>query len=247
MHMLIAWCGAMPSGGGVILGLFLAGAAGSSMHCVPMCSGFVLGQVADRMARMPAAALCEWRRIGAAALVPYHLGRLTTYTALGALAGFGGAALGRVPWLGWLSGALLLLGALLFLAQAVRRLAPAVQRHLPGLDQAPEAWVRLIRRFTAGLDRDRPLSGYRLGVVLGFLPCGFLYAALAAATASFSPLAAAAGMFAFGAGTVPALVVVGLAGQAAGRRFHRAVAVLAPVVMLFNAALLGGLALRGLT
>ena len=46
-----AWCGTGPVGsGGLLLGLFLAGAAGSTMHCVPMCGGFVLGQVADGMA-----------------------------------------------------------------------------------------------------------------------------------------------------------------------------------------------------
>jgi sulfite exporter TauE/SafE len=246
MDTVMAWCGAVPVGGGAVLGLLLAGLAGSPMHCVPMCGGFVLGQVADRMARMPASALCEWRRIGAAALLPYHLGRLTTYAALGALAGLGGATLGRVPWFAWLSGGLLLLASALFVTQAVRRMAPGLGRHLPGLDGVPTAWGQLIRRITAGLSRDRPLSGYALGLALGFLPCGFLYAALAVAAASFSPLIGAIGMAAFGLGTVPALIVVGVAGQAAGSRYHRGLAHLAPAVMLLNAALLAGLAVRGL-
>ena len=46
---LAGWCGSLPWSGGLLIGLFLAGAAGSTMHCVPMCGGFVLGQVADRM------------------------------------------------------------------------------------------------------------------------------------------------------------------------------------------------------
>jgi hypothetical protein len=53
-------------------------------------------------------------------------------------------------------------------------------------------------------------------------------------------------MLAFGLGTMPALVTVGIAGQAAGRRWQRGVATAAPVVMLLNAALLAVLALRGL-
>ena len=52
-------------------------------------------------------------------------------------------------------------------------------------------------------------------------------------------------MLAFGLGTVPALVAVGIAGQAAGRRWQRGVAAAAPAVMLLNAALLAALALRG--
>jgi sulfite exporter TauE/SafE len=51
-------------------------------------------------------------------------------------------------------------------------------------------------------------------------------------------------MLSFGLGTVPALVAVGIAGQAAGRRWHRGVAAAAPVVMLLNATLLIVLALR---
>lgn len=227
--------------GGLMLGLFLAGAAGSAMHCVPMCGGFVLGQVADRMARLPAARLCEWQRIGRGALLPYHLGRLTTYAGLGALAGLGGAALGRLPWFGFASATLLLVGAGLFLAQALRRLLPAAARVLPGLDRAPAGWTRAIARLAR-----RAGGGYLLGVALGFLPCGFLYAALATAAAGFSPLFGALGMLAFGLGTIPALVAVGIAGQAAGRRWQRGVAIASPAVMLLNAALLTVLALRGL-
>src|ERR1700760_857703 len=107
--MIASLCGAIPWSGGLLVGLFLAGLAGSTMHCVPMCGGFVLGQVADGMARMPAARLCEWRRITNGALLPYHLGRLTTYAALGAVAGLGA---GRLPWFATISAALLLLGAM---------------------------------------------------------------------------------------------------------------------------------------
>ena len=120
----LALCGAVPLSSGLLLGLFLAGAAGSAMHCVPTCGGFVLGQVADRMARVPAARLCEWRRVSGGALLPYHAGRLTTYAGLGASSGLIGATLARLPWFGFASAALLLLGAALFLAQAVRRMVP---------------------------------------------------------------------------------------------------------------------------
>lgn len=245
--MLAAWCGSMPTAGGIVAGLLLAGLAGSPMHCVPMCGGFVLGQVADRMARLPAAQLCEWRRIGAGMVLPYHLGRLTTYAGLGLLAGAGGGALTRLPWFGRLSGALLLLGAVLFLMHALRRLAPRFGHLLPALDHAPPGWNRLLGHVTRRIDRGAAGGSYLLGVVLGFLPCGFLYAALATAAGSGSGWSGAAGMLAFGLGTVPALMVVGVAGQAAGQRWRAGVARFSPAVMLLNAALLLTLALRGLT
>ncbi|HET7883680.1 MAG TPA: sulfite exporter TauE/SafE family protein [Acetobacteraceae bacterium] len=228
---LAAWCGSLPWSGGLLLGLFLAGAGGSTMHCVPMCGGFVLGQAADRAARLPAAQLCEWHRVRNGVLLPYHLGRLTIYAGLGAL---GGAVISRLPWFAVASACLLLIGAFLFLAH--------VAHILPGLQRAPAAWTRTVARMARHSG-----GGYLLGIVLGFLPCGLLYAALATAAAAGTPLLGALGMLVFGLGTVPALVIVGVAGQAAGWRWQRKVAAAAPAVMLVNAALLAALALNGLT
>jgi sulfite exporter TauE/SafE len=242
--MLAVLCGPAVAGapGGIYVGLLLAGAAGSVMHCAPMCGPFVLGQVSDRLTRLPASLLCERQRLGTALLVPYHLGRLMTYAALGALAGAGGAALMRLPWVGLLAATLLALAALLFLGHALRRLVPALALILPGSDRAPASWVHLMRQLTIRVDRTRPLGGWLLGLALGFLPCGFLYAALAAAAATAGPVTGALAMLCFGLGTVPSLVAVGLAGHSAGRVFHLGVSRIAPAVLLLNATVLGVLA-----
>jgi sulfite exporter TauE/SafE len=229
--VLSALCGDEVATWGLPLGLFLAGAARSTMHCVPMCGGFVLGQVADGMARLPVTRLCEWHRARQGSLLPYHLGRLTTYSILGAVAG---AAAGRLPRFGLVSAALLLLGAALFLAHLTRL--------LPGLDRVPAGWSRVVTRATRHMR-----GGYPLGLALGFLPCGFLYAALTASAASGDPLLGALGMAAFGLGTAPALVALGIAGQAAGQRWQSGVARAAPAVMLLNALLLMALALRSIS
>jgi sulfite exporter TauE/SafE len=223
LAQLAAWCGEPGRmggvlGGGVAAGMLLAGAAASPLHCAPMCGGFVLGQVSDRMARLPSARLSECHRLRTASLPGYHLGRLTTYTCLGFAAGGGGFAMQR---LGGSAGIFLLIGAVLLVLQAARRSWPGF-----------------------ALPLTRRMRGFPLGVALGFLPCGILYAALAAAAATGSPLYGALAMFCFGLGTVPALVAVGLFGAAAGHRFRRGVAVLAPAVLLFNAGLLTLLGVR---
>ncbi len=203
-----------PLGLGPLLGLFLAALGGSALHCAPMCGPFVLGQVSGRMARLPAGRLCEARRISGAMLLPYHLGRLITYGFLGGLAGAIGAGLGGVRWLGLISGLLLAVAALLFAAHAARRLWPAAARWLPGLDPAPPGLARGI----AGLARHARGSGLVLGLLLGFLPCGLLYAALTAAAAGQSMLGGVVAMLVFGLGTVPALVGVGFIGEGLWRR-----------------------------
>ncbi len=216
----------------LLVGLFIAGAAGSVMHCAPMCGVFVLGQVADRMARLPPHALCEASRVRAGLLLPYHLGRLTTYAALGAAAA-ASAAFFAAGWARPVSAVLLVLAAALFAAHALGRWFGAGWS-----DRAPTWWSRTLGRACRGIRLGGAGGEFLLGLALGFLPCGFLYAALAAAGASGRPWLGAAGMLAFGLGTAPSLMVVGIAGQAAGRRWNRGITAAAPVVMALNAALL---------
>ena len=234
------------NGGGLglalLFGLLAAGAAGSVLHCTAMCGPFVLGQVSDRLARLPAARLCETARWSNALLLPYHAGRLTTYAVLGAVASQAGAASksGLLP--GSLPALLLLFGALLFVCHALVRVAPALRPVLPVLERAPPGLAYAVRRLAAPAGRRG--SGFLLGACLGFLPCGFLYAAIAVAASTASVTCGTLAMLVFGLGTMPGLVIVGVAGHAAGRGFYRAVAVVAPLIMLGNAALLGTMAWR---
>ena len=232
--------------GGLLASLFFAGLLGSLTHCVGMCGPFVLVQTVARLEGMPAARMSEMHRLAGAALLPYHLGRATTYAALGAAAGALAAGTIAVTGLRWLSGALLGLAALFFLGYALSHLGwlrPKWPQRPSGAGEG--AWARRIGRLARPLFA-RPVGwrGYLLGVALGFLPCGLLYGALAAAAASGQPLAAAFAMLAFTIGTVPALLAVGIAGHVAGQRFREAALQLAPALMLVNAAALSYLAWR---
>ena len=97
----------------------------------------------------------------------------------------------------------------------------------------------------AGRIGNGRMRGLKLGLALGLLPCGLVYAALAAASAS-GALLGGLGMLAFGLGTVPALVVVGLLGHAAARHWQTAANRAAPWVLAGNGLLLLALAWRAL-
>lgn len=211
-------------------GLFLAGLSGSAVHCGPMCGPFVLGQVGERMARLPANGLCEAARLRGALLLPYHAGRIATYAALGAVAGFAGIGL---P--GWAVALLLAAAASVFLMQALHRLRPAA-RPRGRLGAA-------IARLAGRIGRERWGGSFVLGMVLGLLPCGLLYGAILGAAASGGALAAAAAMVGFGLGTVPLLAAIGMAGAVAGRTALGGKR-LGPAVMLLNATVLAVLAVQ---
>ena len=234
--------------GSLLVSLFLAGLLGSASHCVGMCGPFVLAQTVARLEGVPASGMNEFHRLAGAALIPYHLGRATTYAMLGVAAAALAGGMIHVTGLRWLSAALLITAALFFLGYALSELGVRLRgrRGAAAGEGARESTVgRTVGRIARPLfARPVGVRGWLLGVALGFLPCGLLYGALAAAAASGEPLAGGFGMLAFSLGTVPALLAVGLAGHVAGQRFRTTALRLAPALMLVNAAALSYLAWR---
>ena len=241
MHSAFAF---LPHGdvGGLALlaAMLLAGLVGGATHCVGMCGPFVLAQTTARLESVPASQMNEFHRLAGAALVPYHLGRATTYITLGAMAGAVGQTVRSIPGLDWIAAGWLIFAAMMFLAYAVFG---------SGLFRATAAkesrWGRVLGDLTRPMfARPTGMRGYALGMMLGFLPCGLLYAALAVAAGAGGAAGGAAAMAAFVAGTVPGLVVTGFAGHLVAGRWRRLATVAAPVLMSVNAFMLAWVAWR---
>ncbi len=194
----------------VAFGLGLAG----SIHCLQMCGPVVLSY------SLPLAQGNVPRKRLAAAHGAYHAGRLLTYAALGAVAGLAGGAAGFAARLaGVANGARILAGAAMIVAAiAIAGLLPRT-----GLVQIERGGM--LRRFSGAIRRlmlsPVPGSKFRLGLMLGFLPCGLIYAALLKAVDAGSALGGALTMLGFGFGTATSLLGLGLASSAAGMRLGR--------------------------
>ncbi|WP_152428273.1 sulfite exporter TauE/SafE family protein [Methyloferula stellata] len=232
--------GIAPAAGmaGLAGALFVAGLAGSVAHCGPMCGPLVIAQASNRLAHVPASRLCEMSRIRSGLLLPYHLGRLTTYAALGAAAALFGQTLSDLPWFRFVAAGLLIVAASLFIWQAV---APASASRPAAL------WSKLAGPLATRLNAPGILNTYGLGLLLGFIPCGLVYAALAATAATADPLAGAIGMIAFGLGTVPMLAAIGTLGQVAMIRMRRFAHLARPVILTLDGGLLLVLAMSWVT
>jgi sulfite exporter TauE/SafE len=224
---------------GLLPGMFLFGVTGGALHCLPMCGPFVLAQAADRLATIPAHRLCQARRVSAGLLPLYHAGRLTTYSALGSAAG------GLWGW--WLptelaarvSAMLLVIAAGLLAYQAWRTKSFSPPTRIEATGRAPlNRVVTAPRRVTTCMRQIGPVRGYGLGVLLGFLPCGTLYTALAAAMATGHAVVGGLAMGAFGLGTIPSLALLGSAGVAVGRTRLRWLIALRPLALAANAGVL---------
>lgn len=220
--------------------LFSGGLVGSITHCAGMCGPFVLSQTATRLDGMALTQCTEWGRLRGAALIPYHLGRMTSYTFLGVVAALATVYFRRMPWFHYVAMALLATAALLFLVQALHFARLALPRLLPNITVPVPTIVRVWLRklFVA----PQGWRGYALGIMLGFLPCGLVYAALAAVAARADPVLAVPAMIGFSLGTVPVLILTGIGGQFVAGRWRKIVAYGAPALMLVNSWMLFAMA-----
>ena len=192
-----------------LLPVLLVGLAGS-VHCVGMCGGIVSAFSAPpRLIALVRAAPVA--RAGVARVLAYNAGRIASYALAGALAGsVGGGArlLVRVARaqlvMYWLAN-LMLVALGLYLMDAWRGVAR--------IEQGGQFLWRRLQPLTARLQPlDTPLKLLALGGVWGFLPCGMVYSVLATAMLSGSAARGAAVMLAFGLGTLPMLLALGVAG-----------------------------------
>lgn len=176
------------------LALFIVGLLGGT-HCVGMCGGIVGALSFGGPPRL-------------SLHLSYNLGRIASYGIAGALAGGLGAASLHLSAQLPLRLALATLANLLLIALGFY-LAGETRLLLPLERAGARLWRHiepLARRFLPARTFAQALP---LGLLWGWLPCGMVYSALATALTAGSALQGGLLMLAFGAGTLPNLLLAG--------------------------------------
>lgn len=173
----------------------------SSLHCVSMCGPIVLSYSLPLGSRKFSQQL--------SAHLFYNAGRILTYMILGAIAGILGNTVG---FLGNLAGfenvAAIVAGALMLVAGVIMLdLIPSkkLQKINPLLYTS-----RFLKPLGSRISSTSIGSKFSLGLMLGFMPCGLIYAALFKAMATGTMLAGSLTMMAFGLGTAASLLGIGI-------------------------------------
>jgi hypothetical protein len=180
-----------------------------SLHCLGMCGPLILAyslQI-DRVQPPASTSGALSLQSGVSHHLAFHLGRLTTYGFLGAVAGllFHLVNLERI-FFNLRSGLALVGGTLMILmGLALMRIMP-----LPGMTRFSfnGSWMRA--SFGRLLTSQGHSSKIVLGMAVGFLPCGLSWAMIVKAATTQNPPAGFLIMVAFGLGTVPALFLPGI-------------------------------------
>jgi hypothetical protein len=206
--------------GAAAYALVFGGGLAGSLHCVGMCGGFTLALAGGG------------RRVGRQLL--YNLARVNTLVAIGAVSGGVGAAIvGRGP--AWLVGhGLAVVAAVVMLVVGLEILGVnlGVSARAAGLAQG--ALRRALGGALASRSAAAPLA---LGVFNAFLPCQLVYAFAARAASTASVGGGMLTMLAFGLGTVPAMLAIGVVGGTFDRTFRARLSFVSGVLVLAFAAM----------
>lgn len=199
---------------GLPLAAFLLGLA-SGVHCIGMCGGIVAafsssggGAQVVQGPRSKSPGISRGASIPTLAL--FNAGRVAAYTAAGAVAGAIGSAGAyashlvdvQVVFYVLANAMLVLIG--LHLAGVSPLLAKLERLGAP-------VWRRIQPLAARFLPAHTPLRAFVAGTLWGWLPCGLVYGMLATAVATGSVAGGALTMLAFGLGTVPNLMLAGIA------------------------------------
>jgi sulfite exporter TauE/SafE len=172
-----------------------------STRCLGMCGGIVstLSMGLSDPTRQSKSSLLTH-------LLAYNVGRISSYSFIGAISGLLGSSVAQISPtglpLGKLITALFLIALGLYLANWWRALT--------WLERFGSILWRCIEPFgRRWLPVHSPLQAFGLGLVWGWLPCGLVYTAIAWSLTTGDWQQGALLMFGFGLGTLPMLLVMG--------------------------------------
>ncbi len=206
---------------------FLIGFLGS-FHCVGMCGPIVLA--------LPVGNSSNFQLV--VSRVFYNFGRIVTYSFFGLVFGFFGKG---IQVAGLQKYASIVLGVVILLYY----LTPSKFKGKLSVTAPYRAANNFVKKGFSKLTKNNsPFSLFIFGIVNGFLPCGFVYVALAGAITTGGALSGAAYMALFGLGTTPIMLTTALFGAFLGAKLKHRMNKLIPV---FAVALAIIFILRGLS
>lgn len=189
-----------------LLGALVVGLMGAG-HCIGMCGGV---SAALTIGVSNPTATSKSSRFSF--LLAYNFGRLASYALIGALIG---STFANLAGLSGVNNALvsLRIGA----AAMMILLALYIGQWWKGLTYIEKGgqviWKYISPLAQRFLPMKSPLSALPFGFIWGWLPCGLVYSMLSWSAVSGSALGGAQTMLAFGLGTLPAMLLVGVSAQ----------------------------------
>ncbi|MFD1629729.1 sulfite exporter TauE/SafE family protein [Pseudopedobacter beijingensis] len=181
-----------------------------SLHCVGMCGPLAFA--------IPNGDKKRWLVVIDKLI--YQLGRAISYAFLGLLVGM----LGKRIWIAGFQQTLSVVCGLVIVVYSIIRLKPNSRLSIYNFPFINNIISKAIRN---------KYGHFIIGVLNGFLPCAFVYIALATAINSTSAYQSALFMFCFGLGTLPLMFAAAVGVSFAGASVRKTINNILPILSLF--------------
>lgn len=197
-----------------LIPVFLVGLLGS-VHCAGMCGGIV-GALSLAPSRSRSHGIVVPIRTVAVApaglqALAYNAGRIASYMSAGFLAGGLAAGASNLSALPALQGFAYVMANLLLAALGLHLMG--AWAGIAQVERGGQLLWRHVRPLLARIGPpDTPGRMFAAGALWGWLPCAMVYSVLVTAMLSGSAASGALVMLAFGLGTLPMMLALGLAG-----------------------------------
>lgn len=210
-----------------VIEAFVYGLSGA-IHCLGMCGPLALWIPIDKTSK--------FRQLSG--IVIYSFGRTLSYTFIGLILGMVGVAFKVVGFqdiLSIVSGIILILMSFTFTRNALSLKVPFINKLYVVIKHSFDYVLLKIKNNNHKL--------FFIGIINGFLPCGFLYFAVITATALGVLWQSVLYMIAFGLGTIPVFMLLSLVKSFINIKYNRFLQFILPIFTIIIGIIL---ILRGL-
>ena len=181
-----------------LISAFLVGLLGG-VHCVGMCGGIV-SAVSVHLPQ---------HKSNLSFLLAYNAGRILSYGLAGALAGLVGASSFFLAHILPVQEVLYAISSLILIALGLY--LAGLWHGITYLENSGRLLWKILQPYSKRYIPVQKISqAFMLGTLWGWLPCGMVYSILIGAVATGSALRGGLLMIAFGLGTLPTLITMGL-------------------------------------
>lgn len=195
-----------------ILTSFFVGLFGS-FHCIGMCGPIAIALPVPNSNNL---SFVSGRLL-------YNLGRVATYSFLGAVFGLLGS---RLVISGFQQSISIVLGVVIVIAVII----PGKYKSIISQHKMVQKISLPLKSGISNLFKQGTFSAmFLIGILNGFLPCGLVYVALAGAIASGDAISGSAVMILFGLGTIPAMLAATIFGKFINLNIRRKITKAIPV------------------
>lgn len=191
---------------------FIIGLLGS-FHCIGMCGPIALA--------LPVSSSFRYKFYSGRLL--YNIGRALTYGIFGLIFGLLGSRInlfGLQKWASILTGIVILISVFLPSSAKKRLIETSIFSSIA---------VKLKIYFGKLFKQTSLISLFLIGLLNGFLPCGFVYVGLGGALSTGSAISGMLFMIMFGLGTLPLMFITSIAGNFVNLSVRRKLSKVVPV------------------